>query len=59
MIYFILGISICGNIFSIFGFILIYRYSVKGMLNKIEKDIFKGYDDIDISSVTGGVKNDN
>lgn len=57
MILFILGISICGNIFSIFGFILIYRYSVKGMLNKIEKDIFKGYDSIDITDIGGNYDN--
>lgn len=53
MLLFLLGISLTFNFILVILCIIIYRYSVKGFLNKIEKEMFKGYDDIDISKIGG------
>lgn len=54
----IFGISIALNIISIIIFLLIYKYSLKGMKQKIENTLIKNFikDDIDIMEV---LKNDN
>lgn len=45
---FILGISITFNIISIIGFIIIYKYSLKGLTNKIENIALKNLTNFDI-----------
>lgn len=54
----IFGISIALNIISMIIFLLIYKYSLKGMKQKIENTLIKNFikDDIDIMEV---LKNDN
>lgn len=58
MILILLGISITLNIISIIIFLLIYKYSLKGIKQKIENTLIKNFikDDIDIMEV---LKNDN
>lgn len=56
MIVFILGISITLNIVFIILFLFIYKYSLKGMTSKIEKEFIKSYnqnleDNFDIEEV--------
>lgn len=55
MIAFILGISITFNILSVIAFLIIYKYSLKGLKRKIENYTLDNFLDIDI----GGVINDN
>ena len=45
---FILGISITFNIISIILFIIIYKYSLKGLTNKIENIALKNLTNFDI-----------
>lgn len=45
---FILGISITFNIISIIVFIIIYKYSLKGLTNKIENIALKNLTNFDI-----------
>lgn len=54
----IFGISIALNIISVIIFLLIYKYSLKGMKERIENILIKNFirDDIDIMEV---LKNDN
>lgn len=58
MILILLGISITLNIISAIIFLLIYKYSLKGMKERIENTLIKNFikDDIDIMEV---LKNDN
>ena len=58
MILILLGISITLNIISMIIFLLIYKYSLKGMKERIENTLIKNFikDDIDIMEV---LKNDN
>ncbi len=43
MIIFLLGISITLNVVFIILFLFIYKYSLKGMTSKIEKEFIKSY----------------
>lgn len=45
---FLLGISITFNIISIIIFIIIYKYSLKGLTNKIENIALKNLTNFDI-----------
>lgn len=45
---FLLGISITFNIISIIAFIIIYKYSLKGLTNKIENIALKNLTNFDI-----------
>lgn len=58
MILILLGISLTLNIISMIIFLLIYKYSLKGMKERIENTLIKNFirDDIDIMEV---LKNDN
>ena len=46
MIKFILGISITFNVISIIIFIIIYRYSIKGLKNKLENYALDNFMDL-------------
>lgn len=48
---FLLGISITFNIISIIAFIIIYKYSLKGLTNKIENIALQNLGGFDISQV--------
>lgn len=54
---FLLGISITLNIFSIIGFLIIYKYSLKKVKHNIENFVLNNFidDNIDIR----GLYNDN
>lgn len=52
MINFILGISITLNIISIIGYLIIYKYSLKGLKRKIENYTLDNFLDIDVG---GGI----
>jgi hypothetical protein len=54
MIKFILGISITLNLLSIICYIIIYKYSLKGLKHKIENYTLENLLDLDI----GDDKND-
>ena len=58
IIIILLGISLTLNIISMIIFLLIYKYSLKGMKERIENTLIKNFikDDIDIMEV---LKNDN
>lgn len=45
---FLLGISITFNIISAIGFIIIYKYSLRGLTNKIENIALKNLSNFDI-----------
>lgn len=47
MIKFLLGVSICFNIISIIAFIIIYRYSLKGVKKNIENYVLNNFLDDD------------
>lgn len=49
MIKFILGISITLNIISIIIFFIIYKYSLKGLKNKIENIAINNFSDFDFN----------
>lgn len=55
MIKFVLGISITLNILSIIGFLIIYKYSLKGLKRKIENYTLENFMDLDV----GAILNDN
>lgn len=49
MIKFLLGISITLNIISAIAFFIIYKYSLKGVKNRIEDLAIKNFTDFDFS----------
>lgn len=59
---FILGISITLNVISILGFLIIYKYSLKGLKRKIENYVLDNFMELDTSMIEKidlrGVKND-
>lgn len=59
MLKFLLGISLTINVISIIGFIIIYKYSLKGLKRKIENYTLENFMDLDTPSIDiRGVKND-
>lgn len=56
---FILGISITFNILSIAAFFIIYKYSLKGLKNKIENIAINNFMDDSINlDMIGGLEKD-
>lgn len=49
MIIFLLGISITLNVISAIAFFVIYKYSLKGLKNKIEDMAIKNFTDFDLN----------
>lgn len=60
MIKFILGISITMNILSIAAFFIIYKYSLKGIKNRIENIAINSFlnDSINLDMIGGFKKDD-
>lgn len=59
---FLLGISITLNFISFIAFFIIYKYSLKGVKDRIEDIALSNFvsdDDLDIFKIKGSDKNDN
>lgn len=62
MIVFLLGISITLNVICSIVFFIIYKYSLKGVRNRIEDialENFVNEDNLDIFKIKGVIKDDN
>lgn len=56
---FILGISITLNIILFIGFLIVYKYSLKGVKRKLENYLLDNFMELDIVNTDiRGVKND-
>ena len=58
MIKFLLGISITINVIAIIGFLIIYKYSLKGLKHKIEEYTLENFMDLDLTKLDIGSDED-